>query len=136
MPKLWYTTRDRLSAPISVRTQDLAKGCGDVAPRRAEDKTAGSVLRVTLSVVWGPGNRPCRGGAGGLAVPVSGRVNLGGVDQHDRDVVLNGVHTAAFSAFQTNPRCAQNPRLLATRANQHVKPILRNPRSPRSQLPT
>src|SRR4029077_3671936 len=130
MPKLWYTTRDGLSAPLCLRTQDLAKGCGDVAPRRAEGKTAGSVLRMTLSVVSLAGNRTLPGGSGCLAVPVSGRVNLGGVHQHDRDVVLNGVHTSAFSAFQTGPVCAQDHRLLAKRADQDVKQILRNHRDP------
>ena len=56
----------------------------------------------------------------------SGRVNRSGVHQHDRDVVLNGVHTAAFAAFQTLPVRIQDHRLLANRADQHVKQILRN----------
>ncbi len=32
-----------------------------------------------------------------------GRVNFGGIHQHDRDVVLNRVYTAAFAAFETLP---------------------------------
>src|ERR1019366_8608529 len=56
----------------------------------------------------------------------SGRVNRSGVHQHDRDVVLNGVHTAAFAAFQTFPVRLQDHRLLANRADQHLKQILRN----------
>ena len=49
-----------------------------------------------------------------------------GVHQHDRDVVLNGVHTAAFAAFQTIPVRVQDHWLLTDRADQHVKQILGN----------
>ena len=63
---------------------------------------------------------------GARSAPASGRVNRGGVHQHDRDVVLNGVDTAAFAAFQTFPVCIQDHWLLANRADQHIKQILRD----------
>jgi hypothetical protein len=39
----------------------------------------------------------------GCAASSKVRVNLSGVHQHDRDIVLNGVHTAAFAALQALP---------------------------------
>src|ERR1700687_4303299 len=56
----------------------------------------------------------------------SGGVDGSGVHQHDRNVVLNGVHTAAFAAFQTIPVRGRKHWLFANRADQHVKQILRN----------
>ncbi len=55
-----------------------------------------------------------------------GCVNRSRVHQHDRDVVLNRVHTAAFAAFQTSAIRIQDDSLLANRADQHVKQILVN----------
>ncbi len=54
--------------------------------------------------------------------------NLGSVDQHNWDVVLNWVHTPAFAAFQAFAVRIQNHRLPANGANQHVEQILRNHR--------
>jgi hypothetical protein len=55
-----------------------------------------------------------------------GRVNRSGVHEHDRDIVLNGVNTAADAAFQALPVDVQNDRLFTDRADQHVKQILRD----------
>src|SRR6266853_6722312 len=103
MPELWYTIGCGFLMPPSLRTHDFAKGCADIARTRREEKTTASVVRMTLSVVSGAGNRTLTGGGwvGGLAAPISGRVDLGGFHQHDRDIVLNGIYTAAFAAFQT-----------------------------------
>jgi len=96
--------------------------------REGEDKTAASVVRVTLSVVSGRETDFVEGWVGGLAAPISGRVDLGGFHQHDRDIVLNGVYTATFAAFQACAVRTQDHRLLANRADQHVEQILRNHR--------
>src|SRR5271157_1222569 len=56
----------------------------------------------------------------------SGNINGSGVYQHDRDVVLDGVNAVAFAAFQALAVGIQDHRLLANRANQHVKQILGN----------
>ncbi len=53
-------------------------------------------------------------------------VNLCGIHQHHWNIVLNGVHTAAFAAFQTLAVGIEDHRLLADRANQHVQHILRD----------
>jgi hypothetical protein len=37
--------------PQALRTQDFAKGCGDIIGRLAEHITPGAVARMTLSVV-------------------------------------------------------------------------------------
>src|ERR1019366_1996989 len=63
---------------------------------------------------------------GALPVADSGSVDGSGVHQHDREVVLNGRHTAAFAAFQTIPVRVQDHWLLTDRADQHVKQILGN----------
>src|SRR5437879_1890636 len=128
MPELWYTIGCGFLTPPSLRTQDFAKGCADIASRRGEHKTAPSVVRMTLSVASGRETDFVEGWVGGLAAPISGRVDLGGFHQHDRDIVLNGVYTAAFAAFQACAVRTQDHRLLANRADQHVKQILRNHR--------
>src|SRR5208282_6595515 len=48
------------------------------------------------------------------------------VHQHDWDVVLNRIHTAALATLQAFPVRAENHRLLANRADQRVKQILGN----------
>ena len=53
-----------------------------------------------------------------------GRVDGGGVHQHDRDIVLNGVNAAADTAFQTLPVRVQDDRLFTDRADQHIQQIL------------
>ena len=69
---------------------------------------------------------------GSLAVtqppPGSGGVNFREVDEHDGDVVLDGVNPAADGAFQTLAIGVQNHRLLAHRADQDVEQILRDHR--------
>lgn len=48
------------------------------------------------------------------------RVNRRGVDQQDRDVILNGIHAAAHTAFQALSILFQDHRLLANRADEDV----------------
>ena len=55
---------------------------------------------------------------------LSDRINRSGVDEHDRDVILDGVHTAAFAAFETLAIRTQSHRLLADRADEDVEEIL------------
>jgi hypothetical protein len=50
----------------------------------------------------------------------------GGVDQHDRDVVLDWINAAAFPTLQTAAVAVKNYRLLANGANEHIEKILRN----------
>ena len=54
-------------------------------------------------------------------VPPSGRIDGGGLDQHDWDSVLNGVHTAALSTSQALTVRTENDRLLAHWADQHFQ---------------
>jgi hypothetical protein len=56
----------------------------------------------------------------------SGGVDGRGVDQQDRNAVLDRIHPAAFAAFQARRIFFQDERLLASRANQDVEQILRN----------
>ena len=53
----------------------------------------------------------------------------GGVDEHDGDVVLDGVEAAAFAAFQAVAVVVQNHRFLANGANQHIEKIFRDHRA-------
>jgi len=50
----------------------------------------------------------------------------GGVDEHDRNVVLDRVDATAFAAFQAGSVGVQSHRFLANRANQHIEKILGN----------
>lgn len=52
------------------------------------------------------------------------RVDGGGVDQHDGDIVLDWVDAAADAAFQAGAGLIHDHRLSADRANQHIKQIL------------
>jgi methylenetetrahydrofolate dehydrogenase (NADP+)/methenyltetrahydrofolate cyclohydrolase len=63
-----------------------------------------------------------------LAVSAGGlcRVDFGGVDEHDGNVVLNGVDAAAFTAFEARVVVDQSHRLLADRADEHLEEVLRN----------
>src|ERR1035437_5404145 len=81
---------------------------------------------MTLKVVWRREGTELCTLAGCSAAPDSSSVDCSGVHQHDRDVVLNGVHTAAFAAFQTIPVRGQGHWLLTDRADQHVEQILGN----------
>jgi hypothetical protein len=58
----------------------------------------------------------------------SGRIDSCGIQQHDRDVVLNRVNTATDAAFQAAAIGVENDRLFAIRTNQDVEQILRNHR--------
>jgi len=49
-----------------------------------------------------------------------------GVDQHDGDVVLDWINTAAFATLQTAAVVVESHWLFANRANEHIKKILRN----------
>ena len=63
-----------------------------------------------------------------LPFRISGWINSGGVHQHNRDVVLNGVDTMAFATLQASTVGIQHHRLLANRANQDFQQIRRNHR--------
>ena len=56
----------------------------------------------------------------------SGRVDNGFVNQHDRDVVPNGIHAATLATLQALSFVFESERFLADRANQHIEQILRN----------
>ena len=56
----------------------------------------------------------------------SRRVDNGFVNQHDWDVVPNGIHPATLSALQALSFVLQSERFLADWANQHIQQILRN----------
>ena len=67
----------------------------------------------------------CHGGTpGGRGLWLRGFYGSG-VDQHDGDVVLDGVDAAAFAAFQA-VAVVENYRFLANGANKHLEKILRN----------
>lgn len=81
---------------------------------------------MTLNVVsrWEETELCLRVRSDGSAAPALDRVNGSGVYQHDRDIVLNGVNTAADAAFQALPVRVQNDRLFTDRADQYVQQIL------------
>ena len=62
----------------------------------------------------------------GSSAGIDGRL----IHQHDRDTILNGVDAAALSAFEILTVRVWNYRLDANRADQYVKQILRDHRSP------
>lgn len=74
-----------------------------------ENRTLSRVLPLPASV-----------GANSVAIN-SVRINCGGVNQHDWDVVLYWIHPAADAAFQTLSVRAELHRLLAKGANQDVE---------------
>jgi len=82
------------------------------------------VAEMTLNVVssWAKTNQP----AGVMPRLCLCRVDGCGVDQQDGDVVLNGIHAAAYAALQTFPVFFQDHRLLANRADEDVEQILGN----------
>ena len=57
---------------------------------------------------------------------LSGGVNRGGIDEHDRNVVLYWVNPAADAAFQPLVTFSQGYRFLAKRTDEHVEEVLRN----------
>jgi hypothetical protein len=56
----------------------------------------------------------------------SGGVDFGSIDEHDGDIVLNGVNAAAVAAFETFSVLMRDHRQFANRADQDVKQILRD----------
>ena len=79
-----------------------------------------------MSGLVGSGFEPRHVSPGRFGRVGSGPINGRGIDQHDRDVVLDGVNAPAFAAFQALSVRVQDHRLLANRANQHGEQILRN----------
>lgn len=76
------------------------------------------VVKMTLPVAFrNQAERP---------VGVLCRIDGGGINQQDRNVVLNGIHTAASTAFQALPIFFQDQRFLAKRADEDVEQILGN----------
>jgi hypothetical protein len=57
---------------------------------------------------------------------MSGRINDGFIDQHDRNSVPHRVHSAALGTLQTLALVFQGKCLLADRADQDVEQVLRN----------
>jgi hypothetical protein len=55
-------------------------------------------------------------------------IDGGGIQQHDWDIVLNGVNTATDAAFQAAAAGVENDRLFAIGTDQYVEQILRNHR--------
>jgi hypothetical protein len=49
----------------------------------------------------------------------------GGIDEHDRDVILDGVNAMASATFQAVP-LVERHRLFANGANQQIKKVLGN----------
>lgn len=72
-------------------------------------------------------NRPLVGGfIGNSAIQTSDYVHLCGIHEHDGDVVLDGVDTAALAAFQALAVGIQDDGLFADGADQQVEQILGN----------
>jgi len=67
-----------------------------------------------------------RAGARSRKMGQLGRVDNGFVNQHDWNVVPNGVHTATLAALQALTFILESEGFLANRADQHVQQILRN----------
>ena len=82
--------------------------------------TVGAVLGLTGCVVLG------RKAAWSRKMGRSGRVDNRFVNQHDWNVVPNGIHPATLAALQALSFVLQGERFLADRANQHIQQILRN----------
>jgi len=90
----------------------------------AKNITAESVAGLTLNVVsqWDE-TELCR--EVGLSAD-SGGVDFGSIDEHDGDIVLNGVNAAAVAAFEALAVLMRHNWQLANRADQDVEQILRN----------
>ncbi len=103
-----------------LRTQEDAKGCEWLVgiKQTSQDRSGG--LGLTLNVVGATRKRRS------LSVALSSRINCGGINEHDRDVVLNRVNTAAGAAFQPLITFSQGYWFLAKRADEHVEKILRH----------
>jgi hypothetical protein len=114
--------------PQVVRTQDVAKGCGEIRVAECRKTMAASVARMTLSVV--PSWERNHTLEDYFWQPFSANVNLGGIYKHNRNVVLNGVNPAAFAALKTSAIGSESHRLFANWTNQYVKQILGNHGSP------
>jgi hypothetical protein len=58
-----------------------------------------------------------------LSETIAGELWLysGGVDQHDRNVVLDGINAMALATFQSPLVFGQQDRLLTNWTNQHVE---------------
>ena len=57
---------------------------------------------------------------------LSGGLNRRGIDQQDRNVILDGIHAPALRAFQTGRVFPQGKRLLAGGTNENIEQVLRN----------
>jgi len=108
-----------LLAPQSLRTQDLAKGCevfiGKSVKNIRGDNRCKMDTRVTQNVILGRSSARFESAADPAR---SGGVDGCGVQQHDGDIVLNGVDAAALSAFQALLIRSENYRLYANRTHQ------------------
>jgi hypothetical protein len=82
--------------------------------------TVGAVLGLTGCVVLG------RKAAWSRKMGRSGRVDNGFVNQHDWDVVPNGIHAATLATLQALSFILESEGFLADGANQHIQQILRN----------
>ncbi len=82
--------------------------------------TVGRVPRLTSCVVLG------RSGARSRKLGRLGGVDNGFVNQHDGNVVSNGIHAATLAALQASPLVFECEGFLANRADQHIQQILRN----------
>jgi hypothetical protein len=113
-----------LRSPQAFRTLEFPKGCEDIIGRVAKNITAEFVARLTLNVVlrWDE-TELCR--EVGLGTD-SGGVDFGGIDEHDWDIVLNGVNAAAVAAFEALAVLMRHNRQLANGADQDVEQISRN----------
>jgi hypothetical protein len=67
------------------------------------------------------------GGLSAMSEKIGGLFSFdgGGIDEHDRDVILDGVHAVACATFQAVP-LVERHRLFANRANQQIKKVLGN----------
>jgi hypothetical protein len=61
-----------------------------------------------------------------LNIGLSGGVNGGGIHEHDRNIIPDGIHALAFAAFQALAVHVEHDRRPANRTDQHVEQILRN----------
>ena len=82
--------------------------------------TLGAVLGLTSCVVLG------HEAAWSRKMGRSGRVDNRFVNQHDWNVVPNGIHPATLATLQALSFVLQREWFLADWANQHIQQILRN----------
>ena len=112
----------KFSNLLLYKTPDFAVSCGAPCRRMDIHSTIIHVPEMTQCVVlYRNKNRTLSGTKGGCLW-----LDCGGVDEHDRNVILDGIDAPALTTFQSLLIRGRQNRLLADRTHQHVKQILRH----------